>query len=116
MQEEIKRIRERLVNQEELETAKDAYLNKYVFNFTDPMSVLSQLMNIEYNGLPKDYLQTYLDNVREVSREDVLRVAEEYLDPDGLTLLVVGDIPKFDKPLDSFGAVTKIPLKEPKID
>jgi zinc protease len=116
MQKEIKRIREELVAQEELETAKDAYLNKYVFNFTDPMSVLSQLVNIEYNDLPEDYLQTYLDDVRKVSREDVLRVAQEYLDPQGLTLLVVGDIPKFDKPLDDFGPVERIPLREPKID
>jgi len=116
MLEEIRRIREGLVTEEELETAKEAYINKYVFDFTDPISVLTQLMYIEYNDRPKDYLQTYLDNVRKVTREDVLRVAEKYLEPEGLTLLVVGDIPKFDKPLDDFGGVTVIPLEEPRID
>lgn len=116
MLEEIKKIQEGLVAEEELQTAKEAYINKYVFNFTDPMSILSQLMYIEYNDRPKDYLQTYLDNVRKVTREDVLRVAKRYLEPEGLTLLVVGDIPKFDKPLDDFGDVTVIPLEEPRID
>ena len=116
MVEEIKRIREGLVTEEELETAKEAYINKYVFNFTDPISVLIQLMYIEYDDRPKDYLQTYLDNVREVTREEVLRVAKKYLEPEGLTLLVVGDIPRFEKPLDGFGNVTQIPLKEPEID
>jgi len=116
MIEEIRRIREDLVTEDELETAREAYINKYVFNFTDPMSVLSQLMQIEYNGLPEDYLETYLDNVRKVTGEEVLRVAKEYLSPEGLTLLVVGDIPKFDKPLDDFGEVTEIPLEAPKID
>lgn len=116
MLEEIKKIREGLVTEEELQTAKEAYINKYVFNFTDPMSILSQLMYIEYNDRPKDYLQTYLDNVRKVTREDVLRVAKEYLEPEGLTLLVVGDLPKFDKHLDDLGKVTKIPLEEPKVD
>jgi zinc protease len=116
MLEEIKKIQEGLVAEEELQTAKEAYINKYVFNFTDPMSILSQLMYIEYNDRPKDYLQTYLQNVRMVTREDVLRVAKEYLEPEGLTLLVVGDLPKFDKPLDNLGKVTKIPLEEPKVD
>ena len=116
MLEEIKKIQEGLVAEEELQTAKEAYINKYVFNFTDPISVLTQLMHIEYNDRPKDYLQTYLDNVRKVTREDVLRVAKRYLEPEGLTLLVVGDISKFDKPLDDFGDVTVIPLEEPRID
>lgn len=116
MLEEIKKIREGLVTEEELQTAKEAYINRYVFNFTDPMSILSQLMYMEYNDRPKNYLQTYLENVRKVTREEVLRVAKEYLEPEGLTLLVVGDLPKFDKPLDDLGKVTKIPLEEPKVD
>jgi zinc protease len=116
MLEEIKKIREGLVTEEELQTAKEAYINRYVFNFTDPMSILSQLMYIEYNDRPKDYLQIYLENIRKVTREEVLRVAKEYLEPEGLTLLVVGDLPKFDKPLDDLGKVTKIPLEEPKVD
>ena len=39
-----------------------------------------------------------------VTREDVVRVAQKYIDPERLTILIVGDRSKIEKPL----AATKI--------
>ena len=41
-------------------------------------------------GLPIDYIATRNDKVRAVTVEDVNRVAAEYLTPDGLHFVVVG--------------------------
>ena len=51
--------------------------------------------------LPDDYFQTYRDHVEAVTAEDVARVAKKYLDPDHLTIVVVGDAAKIEEGLKS---------------
>ncbi len=109
---EIRKIRETPVDDEELELAKDAYANQFIFRFTTCSAIVSQMVDIEYTGLPLDYLDTYVDNVKAVTKEDILRVAKKYLHPDEMILLVVGKKEKFDKPLSEFGKVNTIELKK----
>ncbi len=73
-------------------------------------------MNLEYDGMPRDFYETYLDNIRAVGQEDVLRVASEYLAVEKMTFLVVGNSAGFESPLDEFGDVTMLELKEPVVD
>ena len=86
-------------------------MNQFVFRFTTSASIVGQKIDIEYEELPLNYLETYLDNVQAVTHEDVQRVARKYLHPDEIKILVVGDKEKFDKPLDSFGKVNVIELQ-----
>jgi len=69
------------------------------------------MVGIEYEGLPLDYLDTYVDNIKVVTKEDIARVAKEYLHPDDIKLLVIGDMEQFDKPLSGFGEVNTIELE-----
>jgi zinc protease len=43
-----------------------------------------------------------------VSREDILKIAEKYLDPERRTVFVLGDESKFDEALKSFGTVKRV--------
>jgi zinc protease len=113
---QIKKMREEEVSDYELNAAKDAFINRFVFQFTDPSSIVSRLMDLEYDGMPRDFYEDYLDNVRAVGKKDVLRVAKEYLDVDKMTFLVVGNSAGFDSPLDEFGNVTTLELTEPEVD
>jgi predicted Zn-dependent peptidase len=110
---EIQKIREFPVEDWELKLAKDVYINRYVFSWTSTASIVSQLMLLEYNGRPQDYYQTYMDKIRGITKEDIQRVANEYLKPDRLCIVVVGKSEKFDKSLDDFGEVNVILLEEP---
>jgi predicted Zn-dependent peptidase len=69
------------------------------------------MVDIEYEGLPLDYLETYENNIQAVSVEDIKRVAQKYLHPDKICILVVGNKDKFDKPLDTFGKVNEVLLE-----
>lgn len=109
--EEIQKMKERPVEEEELVNAKDTFTNQFVFLFTSSSAVVSHMVDIEYKGLPFDYLDTYVDKVKAVTREDILRVARKYLHPDKAILLVVGNKEKFDRPLSEFGEVNTIELK-----
>ncbi len=116
MLDEVERIRGGLVDDEELESAKDSYINRYVFNFTTPGRIVNRLMELEFENRPPDQLKKYIDNIGKVTKEDVLRVAKKYLTPENITFVVVGDPAQFEKPLDEFGAVTNIELKPPKLN
>lgn len=109
--EELEKIRKAPIDKEELTQAKEAFTNQFVFRFTTSASIVGQKVDIEYEELPLNYLETYLGNVQAVTHEDIQKVARKYLHPDEIKILVVGDKEKFDKPLDSFGKVNVIELK-----
>ncbi|HEY4482465.1 MAG TPA: pitrilysin family protein [Candidatus Brocadiaceae bacterium] len=109
--EELEKIRKSPIDKEELTQAKETFMNQFVFRFTTSASIVGQKVDIEYEDLPLNYLETYIANVQVVTQEDVQRVARKYLHPDEIKILVVGDKEKFDKPLDSFGKVNVIELQ-----
>ena len=113
---QIRRIREEPVTDHELGVAKEAFINRFVFGFTNPHSIVTNLMFLEYDGMPRDFYETYLDNVRAVKKEDIKRVAAEYLDPEKMTFLIVGNSAGFEAPLDEFGEVTVRELVQPAVD
>ncbi len=69
-------------------------------------------MQLEYDGLPEDYLERYPERVSAVTPKDLGRVAERHLHPEKSLLLVVGKEEDFDQPLSSFGLINRIPLKK----
>ncbi len=49
------------------------------------------LVAVEYYGLGADYIDNYPGFINIVTKEDVLKVAEKYLDPENYILVVVAD-------------------------
>jgi zinc protease len=99
------------VSDEEIETAKNSIINSFVFNFEQKSMSLSQILSRKLQGFADNYFDTYLDNIRKVTKQDVLDVAKKYLDPAKMIIVVVGDEKKFDKPLAGVGKVKEIDLK-----
>jgi zinc protease len=111
MLEQFDRLRREPVSDAELQHAKDAFLNSFVFSFADASQIVGRLMELEYHGLPSDFLQRFRDGVMRLTKEDLLRVAQKHLDPGRLIILAVGKDQDFEKPLGTFGQVTVLPLK-----
>jgi len=88
---ELNRIRTERIPPEEFKAAKDAIANRFVFQFETSRSIIEGYVTMEFEGLPSNYLETYLDRIAAITPEDVLRVANKYIHPDKITLLVVGD-------------------------
>ena len=98
---EIKKLRNNLVSEQELANAKESILNSFVFNFQNPSQTLSRLMRYEYFDYPENFIFEYQKKVANTSQKDVLEVAQEYLQPDQLVTVVVGNVQAMTPPLSS---------------
>ena len=111
MLDHMERLRQEPVTDDELQFAKDAFLNSFVFSFADAGLIVNRLMALEYYGLPRDFLQRFRDNVVKLTKEDLLHVARKHLHPDRITILAVGKDDDIEKPLSTFGQVRHLTLK-----
>lgn len=87
---EIHRIRDEKVSQEELENAKAKYTGDFVLALERPSTIAQYALNIETDKLPEDFYETYLQKINAVTAEDIQRVAREYYLADNARIVVVG--------------------------
>ncbi|MGQ0667862.1 MAG: M16 family metallopeptidase [Nitrospiraceae bacterium] len=106
----IERMRTEFVGDAELAEAKEAYVNSFVFSFSSPSAIVSRLIELEYDGLPKDFLQQLREKVVKLTREDILSAARKHLHPDRLKIIAVGSGETLPKVLSKFGEVKEIKL------
>ncbi|MFZ1803639.1 MAG: pitrilysin family protein [Nitrospira sp.] len=106
----IERIRAEPVTDAELAEAKEAYVNSFVFSFSSPSAIVSRLVELEYDGLPKNFLQQLRTKVVQLTKADVLAAAKKHLRPDHLKIVAVGSGEALPKALSTFGEVKEIAL------
>lgn len=101
---EIQSLQQSPISADELAYAKESILNSFVFNFQSPSQFMNRLMRYEYYGYPADFVFQYQRGIRATTVADVQRVAQEYLKPEEITTLVVGNAEAMEPPLESLGA------------
>jgi zinc protease len=117
---EMERIRKEPVAENEMATALNYYLESFSDNFQSPQATMSSFANLEMTGKPMDYYKTYRSKIQGVTKEKVMEVANKYIHPDKMAIMIVGDWEpcnkggdKFPGPLDKFGKVHRINLRDP---
>jgi zinc protease len=106
----IREMRDEGPTNEEVEKAKDRYLNAHVFDYASKSAVVQRLVRLRWEDRPLDTPEKDFEIIAALSTDDVREVAAQYLHPDGLAILVVGDEEKLDQPLSVFGEVNHIEL------
>jgi zinc protease len=114
IREELDKLRTAEVTEKELDEAKQAVLNSFVFFFDSPAKTLNRVMRYEYHGYPKDFLFQYQKAISAVTRADVLRVAKERIHPEELAIVMVGNPKDLGKPLTTLGKVNELDLTIPE--
>jgi predicted Zn-dependent peptidase len=87
---ELHRIRNEKVSEEELANAKAKYTGDFVLALERPTTIAAYALNIETDNLPQDFYQTYLKKINAVTAEDIQRVAKKYYLADNARIIVVG--------------------------
>jgi zinc protease len=80
------------VTEEELERARNYVALRFPGRFQTVAGIADQLGEAYLYDLPPDYFNDYVEDVLAVSMEDVNRVAKEYVDPENMAIIVVGDL------------------------
>lgn len=88
---ELTRIRTERVGDDELADAKNFLTGVFPIRAETQEGLTNLIVNQHLYGLPETYLQTYRANVDAVTAADVKRVAEEYVRPDEMAIVIVGD-------------------------
>ena len=75
-----------------------------------PSAIVGRFVELEYDGLPKDFLQQLRARVVALKKEDVLQAAKKHFHPNRLTIVAVGPGETLPKLLSAFGEVKEIKL------
>jgi zinc protease len=75
---------------------------------------LRALESLVVNGLPDDYYATYVPAIQAVSAADVRRVARQYIQPDHLVIVLVGDRKTIEAPIRALnlGSIAAVNIDE----
>jgi len=95
----------------ELADAKAWLTAAYPGDFETPGQVVRQVETLVKYRLDDDYFDTYVDRVRHVAAADVARVGKERLNPERLTIVVVGDRSQVEKSLQELPAGKNLEIR-----
>jgi zinc protease len=91
---ELKNIREAPVSDQELSEAKSFLMGSFPLRLDSTAKLAQVLAQVEFYGLGFEYFSQYPKWIERVTKEDVQRVAKQYLDPQRYALVVVGNVAK----------------------
>lgn len=91
VREEWRRLAEQGVSAEELADAKTYLTGSYPLRFTASDKIARMLSGIQLDNLGMDYFDKRNDYIDAVTLDDVNRIARQWLDPDRLTIVIVGE-------------------------
>jgi len=87
---EVDRITKEPVTEKELKDAKALYVGNFVMALEQPSTIARYALNIETEGLPKDFYKTYLERINAITVEDVQKAAQKYFHINNARVVVAG--------------------------
>ncbi len=97
-------------NANSLAFAKASILNQLMGDWDPRFGYVKERARLSYFGYPEDYLDFFQKKLSGVNLEQVKKVVRQYLFPEKLKILVVGDEAEIKTSLDKLGTVREIPL------
>ena len=115
---EIWRLQRERVSARELGDAQAYLTGSFPLTIETPSAIALQVLNAIFYGLDLDELQSYRERINAITPDDIQRVAKQYLHPDRLSIVLVGDASIFGKQLAGVGIeqVERIPLADLDLD
>ena len=101
---EIQRLQKEAPAAAELQGIQSYISGIFVIQNSSRGALIGQLRYVDLQGLGDDYLKTYVQKVNAVTPADVQKMTAEYIKPDQMTIVVVGDKAKITSQLAPFAA------------
>jgi len=91
------------VTPEELQRVTEGVIRSMPNSYETNAAVLQAIESNDRLGRPDDYYQTLASTYRKLGRPEIEAAARQYLQPDGLTIVVVGDRKQIEPQLKGLG-------------
>jgi zinc protease len=101
--EEMWRLLRDRTNESELNGAQAYMTGSFPLTIETPGAIARQVVNVVFYDLSLDELRTYRQRANSVTPDDIQRVARNYLDPDHLAIVLVGNAAAFKDQLGKAG-------------
>ena len=126
--EEFDKIQNDEVTDEEIDTAKNSFIETFPRFFESKAGMLGIFVDDQWTDRDPNYWRTYRENVENVTKADVQTVARDHIDPSKAAILVVGNWeeiykgnvetetdPNRQSSMADFygGTSTEVPLRDP---
>ena len=98
---EMARLRNEMVPADELERARSYIALGFPRTFETSADIAGHVAEIESYGLGDAWFDDYIRRIREVTADDVMRVARTYVDPTQVAIVIAGDRATIEAPLRS---------------
>ena len=87
---ELDKMKSSFVTDEELNSAKAKYTGNFVLSLENPSTIAGFARNIITQKLPEDYYNSFLENINNVTKEDVQKAANNYFLTDNTRVFITG--------------------------
>ena len=87
---ELDKMKNSFVTDEELNSAKAKYTGNFVLSLENPSTIAGFARNIITQKLPEDYYNSFLENINNVTKEDVQKAANNYFLTDNTRVFITG--------------------------
>lgn len=88
---EVNRLSSEAPTDQELKGIQNYLSGLFVIQNSNRGALISQLQNVDFQGLGEDYLKTYVARINAVTPDVVEKITAKYIRPQDLTIVVIGD-------------------------
>jgi len=99
---EVTRMQKEPATEPELKGIQNYLSGIFVIQNSNRGALIGQLENVDFQGLGENYLKTYVAKVNAVTPAVVQKMTRDYIKPDEMTIVVVGDKAKIADQLTAF--------------
>lgn len=99
---EVGRMQKEPVTEPELKGIQNYLSGIFVIQNSNRGALIGQLQNVDFQGLGENYLKTYVAKVNAVTPAVVQKMTRDYIKPEEMTIVVVGDKAKITDQLTEF--------------
>ena len=103
MVDEVARLQREPVGRRELQSAQDYLAGNFALTIETPNAIAARVLEAILYGLELDEIRTYPERINAVTVDDIQRVSRAYLQPERLSIVLVGDASTFVDDLAGVG-------------
>ena len=107
---ELKKMRNELVSDEDLRNAKAKYVGNFVMQIEKPSTIAGYALSKQTQGLPEDFYENYIKNINAVTAEDIKNAANKYFLADQTRVVIVGKAADVLPGLEAMSKREKLPI------